>query len=170
MAGGQAGTNPGGDILNAGTLTVSNAIVSGGNASSGGGIENEGELTLSNVTLTGNTATNSGGAVDSTGTLTVNDSTLTDNKAHDGGATFPPARGTLTVNNSTFSDNDVTNAGGAHRLSVRRGQHHGQHLHRAATLPMAGPSKIAPPSTIILASRQPVEQHRHHRRRARPRK
>ena len=112
MAGGNGGATPGGDILNAGTLTVSNAIVSGGNASSGGGIENQGELTLSNVTLTGNSAANSGGAVDSPGTLTVNDSTLTSNRAGgDGGAISTD--GTLTVNNSTFTNNDGNDAGGA---------------------------------------------------------
>lgn len=111
MVGGNSGSNPGGDILNAGTLTVSNAIVSGGKASSGGGIENEGELTLSNVTLTGNSAANSGGAVDSTGTLTVNDCTFTSNQAGGGGAISTD--GMLTVNNSTFSDDNANNTGGA---------------------------------------------------------
>ena len=70
MLGGHAGsTNPGGDIFNAGTLMVSNAILSQGYASYGGGIENQGALTLSNVTLTSNNANNSGGAIDNTGTF-----------------------------------------------------------------------------------------------------
>jgi len=111
MQGGQAGTNFGGDIFNAGTLTVSNAILSEGSASYGGAIENQGKLTLSDVTLTSNAATNSGGAIDSPGTLTVTDSTLTNNEAHDGGAIS--AEGMLTVNNSTFTGNSAENSGGA---------------------------------------------------------
>ena len=104
MQGGWAGTNSGGNIFNAGTLTVSNAILSGGSASDGGGIENQGTLTLSNVTLTSNGAANSGGAIDSTGTLTVIDSTFTNNNAADDGGAIS-SEGMLTVNNSTFSGN-----------------------------------------------------------------
>ena len=117
MQGGWAGTNSGGDIFNAGTLTVSNAILSGGSASDGGGIENQGTLTLSNVTLTSNGAANSGGAIDSTGTLTVIDSTFTNNNAADDGGAIS-SEGMLTVNNSTFSGNYANgnyanNSGGA---------------------------------------------------------
>ena len=42
MLGGQAGTSFGGNIFNAGTLAVSNAMLSGGSASYGGAIENQG--------------------------------------------------------------------------------------------------------------------------------
>ena len=131
----------GGDIFNAGTLTVSNAILSEGTASYGGGIENQGTLTLSNVTLTSNSANNSGGAIDSTGTLTVSDSTFTRTTPPRGGAIS--SEGTLTVNNSTFSGNyaTATQFRRGHRQLFRHGHHHRRLLHRQPRHPWRGSRK-----------------------------
>ncbi len=108
---GNAASQEGGAILNAGTLTLSNADISDSSASNGGAIENTGTLTLSNTTLTGNDATTSGGAIDNSGTLVVSDCTLTSNQAASGGAISNS--GTLSVSNTTFSENSASNSGGS---------------------------------------------------------
>ncbi len=62
------GVSGGGGIVNAGTLTLTNTIVSGNTAvlGNGGGIANSGALTLFASTVSGNAALNDGG-IDSTG-------------------------------------------------------------------------------------------------------
>src|SRR6266852_2314324 len=75
----------GGGMLNEGTLTVSNSILSN-NGGGGGGIHNDGTLTVSGSTLSGNSASNSsggnsGGGIYNEGTATVSGSTLSGNSA-----------------------------------------------------------------------------------------
>ena len=67
----------GGAILNEGTLTITNSILSGNSAPQGGAIHNDGTLTVISSTLTGNSANDGyGGAIQSFVTLTVSNSTL----------------------------------------------------------------------------------------------
>jgi hypothetical protein len=116
----------GGGIFNAGTLTLTDCVLSGNRASgpgtAGGGISNTGTLTVTNSTLSGNSAFgalggSSGGGISNTGTLTVTNSTLSGNFAF----AFRPGGGagggiynggTLTVTNSTLSGNSVSGASG----------------------------------------------------------
>ena len=108
---GNATNKNGGAILNAGTLTLSNANISASGTSYGGAIENDGTMTISNTIFTSNIASNSGGAIENDGTLKVSDSTFTSNSgAFAGGiANF----GMVSLANTTFSDNSAANSGGA---------------------------------------------------------
>jgi hypothetical protein len=120
----------GGGILNAGTLTLSNATVSGnlvyggaGDFDFGGGIYNSGTLTVQNSTVTGNVAygytpdiatptAGWGGGIYNSGTLTVTGITISANAANTGGGLFNND-GTAMVSNSTLSGNTVYGPGGA---------------------------------------------------------
>jgi hypothetical protein len=138
MADGQVGGigAQGGGIYNAGTLTITNAFVSGNSASGGGasvgtglggGIYNTGMLSLTNSTLGGNSATGTGsvggaavgGGIYNAGTLTITNSLISGNSAsatggraggngHGGGIRNT---GTLIVTNSTISGNSATGTG-----------------------------------------------------------
>jgi hypothetical protein len=130
FAAGSSHTNDGdgGAILNNGTLTISNSILSGnsaGNADFGGAIENNGTLTVDGCTLTGNSAgqysagmNGYGGAIANFGTLTVSASLLSasllsNNSAAIGGGIFNV--GTATVNSgTTLSGNSATAYGGGY--------------------------------------------------------
>jgi len=113
------GDGEGGAILNWGTLTVSNCILSGNSAAGGGGgaIENQGPLTISASTLTNNVAPNNsggglGGAIQSFAALTVSDSTVSSNTAGWRGGGIWEGGGTLTVSSSTVSGNFAGYGGG----------------------------------------------------------
>jgi hypothetical protein len=118
LAAGSSDSNDGygGAILNFGTLTISNCILSGNSAGSGGAIINnnpgktKGVLTVIGSTLTGNTA-HVGGAITSYGTLTVSASTLSHNSALSAGGGIYNF-GTATVSATTLSDNSAPNGGG----------------------------------------------------------
>jgi hypothetical protein len=106
----------GGGIYNQGFLMISNATLSGNNATyqagtwTGNGaaiynfstIFNVATLTISNTTLTGNSCNGNGG-IYTDGTLTVNKTTFSSNTAWYGGAIEND--GLASVSNSTFSDN-----------------------------------------------------------------
>ena len=120
----------GGGISNSGTLTLSNSIIKGNQASGkpgrGGGIYNTGTLTINFSTLTQNTATGyyclfhcvgaGGGAIDNEGarTLTINNSTISGNSAQSkysvGGGILNNS--TAIINNSTLSGNSASVIGG----------------------------------------------------------
>jgi hypothetical protein len=105
------GVTYGGGILNNGTLTVSNILVSNNGAIYGSGICNlGGTLTVSNTTLSGNYATGfSGGGIynGGAGAVTVSNSTLSNNQARYGGGIYN-AGGTLTLtNHCTLSGNSA---------------------------------------------------------------
>ncbi|HEX8889752.1 MAG TPA: cadherin-like domain-containing protein, partial [Pyrinomonadaceae bacterium] len=122
MSGGKVAA-AGGGILNNGTLTLTDAVVSGNDISSGsnwgGGIFNGGTLIVTNTTVSGNTGGSGGsaggGGIFNSGTLTVTNSTVSGNSA---GTTGPgggiySTSGTLTLVNSTVSGNTTpTNGGG----------------------------------------------------------
>ncbi|MDX1992023.1 MAG: LysM peptidoglycan-binding domain-containing protein [bacterium] len=100
----------GGNIYNAGVLTLNNAIVNLGDADNGGSIVNTGTLTVNGGTITGGDAGNQGGGVFNVGNLTLNNVNLNGNNgAGDGGAVYN--LGNLSVNNSVFVAN--TSNGGA---------------------------------------------------------
>ncbi len=125
----------GGGIYNLGTLTVTNAALSGNSANigggyvgGGGGIYNDGTLTVTNSTLSGNSGGDGGGIYNSNyfytsyypggGTLTVTNSTLSGNSAvyGGGGGIYNDFSGYIvgpvTVTNSTLSGNDAVDGGG----------------------------------------------------------
>jgi hypothetical protein len=107
-------TNPhelGGDILNLGTLALSDCIVSDGSTFDpnfpttgglGGDIYNGGSMTLSGCTISGGQAAD-GGGIYNAGTMKVSGCTLTSNGATQGGGIYNAgAASALTVSNSTF--------------------------------------------------------------------
>jgi hypothetical protein len=104
----------GGGILNNGTLTLNNSILSNDNAISGangGAIFNNGTLTASGDTFTNNNALSSaGGAIFSLGTATISNSSFTGNRAINGGA-VEGINSSLTITNSTFTNNSVVPGG-----------------------------------------------------------
>jgi len=111
----------GAGILNNGTLTLTDSILSGNSANkvvkkstlpnAGGAIENRGTLTIAYCQLTGNSAS-LGGGIDNHGSATVNSSTLMGNSVTASGGAIVN-QGTLSVNNSTLSNNTATSDGGA---------------------------------------------------------
>lgn len=123
----------GGGIQNAGTLTVTDCVISGNTASStssavGGGLQSTGTLLLVNSIVSGNTAAASpiaahpltalGGGIHSAGSANIVDSTIDGNTAitspvfpsfdtqAEGGGIF--SSGPLTVTGSTIRDNLAT--------------------------------------------------------------
>jgi CSLREA domain-containing protein len=101
----------GGGILNGGTLTVTNSVVSGNWANFGGGIFNLDTLIVKNSVVSGNSA-NNGGGIASAGTLRVMNSTISGNSATSLGGGVDHYAETLTVTNSTFSGNSASSGGG----------------------------------------------------------
>jgi hypothetical protein len=108
----------GGGIANYGTLTLTNATVSGNNASSyGGGIANKATLTLTNDTISGNSVIGDGGGISNVdGTVMVSTTTFSGNMTKFG---FVPTgggiwnTGMMTLDSSTVSGNlSAQEAGG----------------------------------------------------------
>jgi hypothetical protein len=105
--------NSAGGILNQGTLTLTNSVVSDNVADFGAGISNSGMLTLDHATVSGNTAATFGGGILNHGTLTVNNSTISGNTSVEfGGGGIANSGGTLILNNSTVSGNSTSSDGG----------------------------------------------------------
>jgi CSLREA domain-containing protein len=132
----------GGGILNNGTLTLTNSIVSDNEVSSsrgggvynantgtlivtdstitnnrvsggdGGGILNAGTLTITDSTLSGNTAGGDGGGIHNQGVLTITNTAFSENTGGDGGGIANFSTGSMTVIDSTFSENEATVRGG----------------------------------------------------------
>ncbi|HKO45252.1 MAG TPA: choice-of-anchor Q domain-containing protein [Pyrinomonadaceae bacterium] len=110
--------NAGAGILNSGTLTLTEVMVSGNTAAgSGGGIYvDQGTLNLNNSIITGNSA-GSGGGVFALGTTTIDLSTIKNNSVSGNGAGLLNASGNpqpnlLTINRSTISNNISQGSGG----------------------------------------------------------
>ena len=101
----------GGAISNAGSLTLTNSVVSNNQGIAvGGGIYNSGQLTIINSTISGNRAALSyGGGIDNDGTLTVISSTISGNHGPIGGAIYN--HNTATLSNCTISGNQAASAG-----------------------------------------------------------
>ena len=96
-------TEPGGGILNGGTLTVTNSTFSGNSSDEGSGIANSGTLTVANSTFSGNISRGTGGGIANVGTLTVTNSTFSGNTAQAaGGGIFN--KGSLVYTNTLLAD------------------------------------------------------------------
>lgn len=106
-----------GGILNAGTLALSNSVLTNNSADYGGGIYNLGLLTASRVTFSGNSATFGGGAIDNAynGGIFMSSSTLSGNTAGFGGAILE--NGALTLTGSRLTTNRAT-AGDGGGISI----------------------------------------------------
>ena len=124
-------TDRGGGIMNFGTLTLKNCVVTYNVANGGGGICNSGALTLINSTVSHNTAAEpdppalgcgGGGGIKSGGKfLTLINSTVSDNQAGVsyrgwGGGVHISCDCTAVFTNSTISGNRARIDGGAIRL------------------------------------------------------
>jgi CSLREA domain-containing protein len=100
----------GGGVYNSmGSMTLTNATLSGNTANSGGGIFNRAVATLTNSTMSENTVTHTGGGIYSDGVgsqLTLNSSTVNANTAPFGGGAYNGS--VMAVTNSTI----VSNTGG----------------------------------------------------------
>ena len=109
---------PGGEaggIRNAGTLTLSDSVVSNSSGGYGGGLYNTGTLTLLRTIVSGNTALISyqagGGIVNDAGTVTLTHSAFRNNHAGaNGGGIFNT--GTMTFNGCEISGNVSDGTGG----------------------------------------------------------
>lgn len=99
---------PGGGIINFGSLTMtSGAVTDNVSGQHGGGIDTHGPLSLTNVTVSGNSAAGHGGGIDNHGgTLKLTTSTISDNV---GGGIFGGS-GTLLITGGSVSHN--TRGGG----------------------------------------------------------
>jgi PKD repeat protein len=102
-------TNDAGGILNNGTLTLNQCLLSGNNAQDCGGILNNGILTLNNCTLYNNGGIY-GGGIDNAGTVTLNQCAVWGNAGNDGGGIYNA--GWATLNQCTVSVNAGDTVGG----------------------------------------------------------
>ncbi len=98
-----------------GSASLSGLTITGGSSDRGGGLRNlGGTLTLTDATVSGNTGTVSGGGVytQNGGTTTLTDVTVSDNQAAlEGGGVFSSS-GTTTLTNCTVSGNSALFGGG----------------------------------------------------------
>ena len=97
---------PGGGIINWGTLALANCTVAGNaSGSHGGGIENHGPLTLTDTRVVDNTAAERGGGIfNQDAALTLRNSIVSRNTGQRGGGIYHFS-GTLRISNSGVSDN-----------------------------------------------------------------
>ena len=90
-------------------VTINRLTISGGSKGFGGGILNNGTLTLTNATVSGNTAELAGGGIFNGGTLTVRNSTVSANTAGvDGGIHTEGGVGTAKLTNTIVARNVAT--------------------------------------------------------------
>jgi pentapeptide MXKDX repeat protein len=96
-----------------GSVTVTGVAIKngGGNVDDGGGIYNAGTLTLTNATVSGNAATARGGGIYNSGTLALNNVTIADNTANNGGGISNDV-GTVEFRNTIIADNGPNNCSG----------------------------------------------------------
>ena len=99
------------------TATIEGVTIRDGNAGSnhGGGIFNAGNLTLESVVVTQNATTNYGGGIYNNNTIRINNPTVSENSALNGGGISSQTDVALgvVIENSAMIDNDATFAGGA---------------------------------------------------------
>lgn len=117
LTNGRSGSNPGGAILNAGTLLLEDvALIDNRSTSTGGAIHNSGTLDIRSSSLRDNVSDSDGGAIYNTGTLTISDSTIADNLGLFGGGVHTTSLATL--NRTTVDDNDSQSDGGGVYVSA----------------------------------------------------
>ena len=101
-----------GGVLNDGTLSLTDVMISGNTAGHYAGLLNDGTATLIRTTVVGNQATSgSGGGIGNGGTITLIDTIVADNQVrwHGGGIA---QSGTMALINSTVSSNTAVFGGG----------------------------------------------------------
>jgi hypothetical protein len=100
---------PGGGILNNGTMTLANSVVSGNDAQNVGGIFNRGVFELVNSTVSNNEGWRATGGFGNSGVARLIGSTISANGAYDdpGGGIFNEWSGVMTIVNSTVSGNEA---------------------------------------------------------------
>ena len=106
--------NAGGNILNSGTLTITNSLLTNSTAQSGGSIYNNGGMmTITNSQIASGKAYSGGGIYNAAGSVSLVKTTVLNNEAvnFDGGGIYNIA--TLFINNSTISGNAGGNSVGA---------------------------------------------------------
>ena len=122
IADGSTATGSGGGISKgAGTLTLTDCVVSGNQATgSGGGIHNgTGTLTITDCVVSGNQAPGAGGIVSYGGVVSITESEISGNAATTGNGGGMYAYGTtLTLDRSTISGNTATGNGGGARFQL----------------------------------------------------
>ena len=102
----------GGAFYNDGTLTITNATLSGNKADYGGAIYNTGTLTLNNSTLSNNNGDFGAGIING-GISTITNSTISGNSAgRNGGGIYNSVLSTISITNSTISGNSAQKGGG----------------------------------------------------------
>lgn len=103
----------GGALINNGTLTLGDCVVTANVSIQGAALNNQatGTLVVNNCTISGNTASGIGGGLINFGTATITDSTFSGNRALEAAGAYNG--GTLTIVNSTFANNQGTSAEGA---------------------------------------------------------
>lgn len=107
----------GGGILNRGTVTINNSIITGNIATTGsgrgGGISNIGILFITDSTVSNNSATFYwGGGIYNTDNITITNSIISENSsANSGGGLYIEGSGSATISNSTFSGNTSLSGG-----------------------------------------------------------
>ncbi|MBA3711435.1 MAG: tandem-95 repeat protein [Pyrinomonadaceae bacterium] len=107
ISNGNATSDYGGGIRNAGTLSVTNSTFSGNSAVFyGGGIHNDGILTVTNSTFSGNSAAQYGGGIMNFTSMTVTNSTFSGNSAGLGYGAGIFNNNSATLSNSTISGNN----------------------------------------------------------------
>ena len=120
---GKAVNGDGGGIINYGSLTINDSIISdntadgGGNnpfAGGGGIFNNAGKLLLTNSSVINNKTTNfnGGGILNNTGTIEIINSAINNNTASSEGGGIGTFGGTVTVNNSGVNNNKANRSGG----------------------------------------------------------
>jgi hypothetical protein len=120
---GGSSSGTGGGVINDGTLSIKNSIISG---NTGGGLGNFGTLAIDNSVISNNAANFGGGGVRNFGTLTIKNSTISGNTSNFGGGGVYNYYGTVTIENSTISNNAATNDGGG--ISNEGGANQGRGL------------------------------------------
>jgi hypothetical protein len=110
--GGALSTSSGAGISNAGTLRLTDVIVSRNSAQIAGGIANTGTLTLTDSGVSDNAAALNDGGILNTGTLTLAHSTVAGNSAQGVNGGLVNYNGKLTLRDSTISGNSALANGG----------------------------------------------------------
>jgi CSLREA domain-containing protein len=111
---GGGSVTPGAGILNFGTATIVDSIVSANNANSGvgGGVMSTSQLTIRRSQVTNNTTNFGGGGVynDGSGSAEIEDTTISGNRANSSGGGIVN-EASLVVRRSTINNNEARNGG-----------------------------------------------------------
>ena len=119
VVGGDAPSGDGGNILNAGSLLLTQVRVSGGAAQAGGGIANYHQLSINGSLVENNEATSNGGGmlnrgIDAEASITMLNSTIALNRAGSNGAgiaSLGSSQNSILLSHATIARNQITTTG-----------------------------------------------------------